>query len=150
MFGPLAAFEPDNPELFFCYIHPKLVIFTRLIPKKACWFCRLLTLQTVLSKWLQTSGNTVKFQINHLPKTPWYLTFSTANSIKMKLIQISTLISFHLLPRLTNLVTIEVWSFIKRFTTASTNRASKSPKICRKSDRKWVQERKLLWSIFYS
>ena len=69
VFGPLAAFEPDNPELLFCYIQPKTAILTSLIPKKASRFCRLLTLQTVLSKWLLTSGNTVKFQINHLPKT---------------------------------------------------------------------------------
>ena len=32
-------------------------------------------------------------------------------------------------PRLTNLMTVEVWSFIKRFTTASTNFEGSSVKI---------------------
>ena len=86
VFGLLDAFEPDNPELLFCYIQPKTAILTSLIPKKASRFCRLLTLQTVLSKWSTKSGNTVKFQTNHLPKTLGYLTFFTANSIKMKFI----------------------------------------------------------------
>ena len=34
VFGPLVAFEPDNPELLFCCIYSKLVIFTSLMPKK--------------------------------------------------------------------------------------------------------------------
>ena len=38
MFGPLVAFEPDNPELFVMLYSPKNGDFYKLMPKKPADF----------------------------------------------------------------------------------------------------------------
>ena len=65
------------------------------------------------------SGNTVKIKTIYLPKTFDIWHFSLQNWFNLHIIQILTLISFNLTPRSLHLVKFEVWSFIKRFTTAS-------------------------------
>ena len=65
------------------------------------------------------SGNTVKIITNYLPKAFDIWHFSLQNWLNWHTIRILSLISFNLTPRSLNLVKFEVWSFIKRFTTAS-------------------------------
>ena len=110
-----------------------------MILKRQIW--QLLTSKTTISK---LSGNTVKIITNYLPKAFDIWHFSLQNWLNWHTIRILSLISFNLTPRSLNLVKFEVWSFIKRFTTASSI-FTKIKKHCLVSSclirRKWIENK---------
>ena len=102
---------------------------------------QLLTPKMAFSK---LSGNTVKIKTSYLPKTFDIWHFSLQIWLNWLIIQILTLISFNLTSWSLNLVKFEVWSFIKRFTTASSI-FTKIKKHCLVSSclirRKWIENK---------
>ena len=116
-----------------------MLILKHVILRMQLW--QLLTPEMVISK---LSGNTVKIKTNYLPKTFDIWHFSLQNWLNWHIIQILTLISFNLTPWSLNLVKFEVWSFIKRFTTASSI-FTKIKKHCLVSSclirRKWIENK---------
>ena len=91
------------------------MILSRLI-----W--QLLSNKMAISK---PSGNTVKIETSYSPKAFDIWHFSLQNRSNCHKIQIWGSIFFNLTPRSSNLVRFKAWSFIKRFTTASTKFMSK-------------------------
>ena len=116
-----------------------MLILKHVILRMQLW--QLLTPEMVISK---LSGNTVKIITNYLPKAFDIWHFSLQNWLNWHTIRILSLISFNLTPRSLNLVKFEVWSFIKRFTTASSI-FTKIKKHCLMSSclirRKWIENK---------
>ena len=92
-----------------------LLIHICVILNKQIW--QLLTPKMAIS---ELSGNTVKIELTYLPKLFDIWHFSLQNRPNWQQIQLFTSILFNLTQRLSHLMILQAWSFIKRFTTAST------------------------------
>ena len=118
--------------IFLSFYGLKLVIFTWHQQKTPA----VLVPKNAISK---QSGNTVSSTLQNSRKLFVIFDFPLKIKFNWRKIQLVDQISFNLMPRLTNLATVEVWSFIKRFSMASTKFRkieAVGVKNRRKSDRK--------------
>ena len=122
-----------------------MLILKHVILRMQIW--QLLTPKMAFSK---LSGNTVKIKTNYLLKPFDIRHFSLQNWLNCHIIQILALISFNLTPKSLILVKFEIWSFIKRFTTASPI-FTKIKEYCLVSSclirRKWIENKSSKTSI---
>ena len=92
----------------------------------------ILYIEIAISK---LSGSTVKVKPNYLPKPLDFWHISLQNCSNWPQIQVLNSIVFNLMPRLSNWMILQAWSFIKRFTAASTKFRKIGFEFWRKLDR---------------